>query len=99
MSAVATPSGQTDSDRNANGNSHCYAGAHVADERAEAHSSSGPNGDADTEDSACEHVVLLRSGGELLDLGNPVELTGLEPVTPCLQSRCSCHLSLSLIHI
>ena len=24
-----------------------------------------------------------------------VELTGLEPVTPCLQSRCSCHLSYS----
>ena len=42
------------------------------------------------DDAACFQIDVTIDGGDL-EAANEflVELTGIEPVTPCLQSRCS----------
>ena len=44
---------------------------------------------ADSRDRTCDKAVNSRLLYQLSYVGKEVETTGLEPVTPCVQSRCS----------
>jgi hypothetical protein len=42
-----------------------------------------------TEISNCRHVLVIRACSTYSVVNVLVEMRGLEPLTPCLQSRCS----------